>query len=325
MPSPDLAVGRGSAPGAPGRVRVILNPRAAAGAALHKVRDIEDALRRYELDHEIVLTRTRGHAAELARAATSDGVGVIAVVGGDGTLNEVIQAYLGPNGDAVAGPDLAVIPCGTGGDFKRTFGMSGAIDEAVGRIRHGVPKGVDLGVLRFLSHGGEDVVRAFVNIASFGLGGAVDAVVNDAPKWLGGRASFLVGTLRAMASYRNATVRVRVDGAPWYEGPIVNVAIANGRYFGGGMMIAPHADPSDGRFEVVVLGDLSRREILGLTAKVYKGAHLAADGVRVTSGTRIEAEAVHPWAAVLLDVDGEQPGKLPMKATLHKAALVFRV
>jgi YegS/Rv2252/BmrU family lipid kinase len=298
---------------------------AAAGAALRKVRAIEAALRRYELAHEIVLTRSRGHAAELARGAASDGVDVIAVVGGDGTLNEVAQAYVGPNGDSVRGPDLALIPCGTGGDFKRTFGMSGAIDEAVARIRHGAKRSVDLGVVRLVGHAGEDLVRAFVNVTSFGLGGAVDAIVNDAPKWLGGRASFFVGTLRAMASYKNASVRVRIDGTAWYEGPVVNVAIANGRYFGGGMMIAPHADPGDGRFEVVALGDLSRREVLGLTKRVYKGAHLAADGVRVASGTRVEAEAVHPWATVLLDVDGEQPGKLPMKATLHKGALSFRV
>jgi diacylglycerol kinase family enzyme len=90
------------------------------------------------------------------------------------------------------------------------------------------------------------------------------------------------------------------------------------------MMIAPHADPSDGRLEIVMLGDLSTRELLGLTGKVYRGAHLAADGVRVTSGVTVEAEAVHPWASVLVDVDGEQPGKLPIRATLAKGALTFR-
>jgi YegS/Rv2252/BmrU family lipid kinase len=307
------------------RVRVILNPMAAGGRALHKVGDVEDALRRYDLPHEIVLTRARDHATELARAAAADGVDVIAIGGGDGTINEVMQAYVSPSGEPVPGPDLALVPFGTGGDFKRTFGMSGALDEAVGRIRHGTRRHVDLGIVRLASHVGTDIVRAFVNIASFGLSGHVDAVVNDSPKWLGGRASFFAGTLRAMAVYKNASVRIKVDGAIWFEGPMVSCAVANGRYFGGGMMIAPHADPSDGRLEVVLIGDLSRREILGLTTKIYKGAHLAADGVRVTSGTRIEAEAVHPWASVLLDVDGEQPGKLPARATLAKGALTFRL
>jgi len=306
------------------KVRVILNPAAAAGGALGKVGAIEAALRRYDLAHEIVLTRMPRHATELARAAASDGVDVVAIAGGDGTINEVMQAYVTPDGTPIAGPDLALIPCGTGGDFKRTFGMSGALDEAVARIRHGARKPVDLGVLRYVSHLGGDAVRAFVNIASFGLAGQVVNVVNETPKWLGGRASFFAGTLRAMASYKNASVRIKVDGALWHEGPVATVAIANGRYFGGGMMIAPHADPSDGRLEVVMLGDLSTRELLGLTGKIYRGAHLAADGVRVTSGVAVEAEAVHPWATVLVDVDGEQPGKLPIRATLAKGALMFR-
>jgi YegS/Rv2252/BmrU family lipid kinase len=306
-------------------VRVILNPNAGGGAALRKVGEIGDALRRYELRHEIVLTKARGHAAELARAARTDQADVIAVVGGDGTLNEVAQAYLGPSGEPVQGPDLALIPCGTGGDFKKTLGMSGALDEAVARIRHGTRRPIDLGVLRITTHDGTERSQAFVNIASFGIGGQVDAIVNGSPKWLGGQAAFFVATLRAMAKYKNATVRVKVDGKPWFEGPIFNVAIANGRFFGGGMMIAPHADPSDGRFEVVALGDLSKRDVLGMTGKVYKGSHLAREGVRVTNGERIEAEAVHPWASVLLDVDGEQPGRLPLRATIAKSALTFRV
>jgi diacylglycerol kinase (ATP) len=306
------------------RVRVILNPSAAGGAALHRVSEIGATLRRYDLPHEIVLTRARGHAKELAQAAAHDGVDIIAVVGGDGTLNEVVQAYLGPAGEAVNGPDLALIPSGTGGDFKKTLGMSGALDEAVARIRHGQRRSIDLGVLQLVAETGEERLRAFVNIASFGIGGQVDAIVNDAPKWLGGRAAFFLATLRAMARYKNASVRVKVDGKVWFEGPIFNVAVANGRYFGGGMMIAPHADPSDGRFECVALGDLTRPEVVGLSAKIYQGAHLASRDVRVTSGTRVEAESLHPWASVLLDVDGEQPGKLPMKASLLKGALTFR-
>jgi YegS/Rv2252/BmrU family lipid kinase len=315
------------------RVRVILNPRAGAGLALRRLGAIEECLRRYELSHEILLTQAGGHATELARAAIADGVDVVAAVGGDGTLNEVVQAYLDEKGEPRKGPDLALIPMGTGGDFKRTLGLSGAVDEAVGRIRHGTRRPIDLGILRFVPHasatggagGGTEGVRAFVNVVSFGIGGQVDAIVNGMPKWLGGRASFFAGTLQAMARYRNASVRVRVDGTTWFEGPIFNVAIANGRFFGGGMMIAPQADPSDGRFEVVSLGDLTRMEALGLSAKIYKGAHLAADGVKVTTGTRIEAEPMHPWASVLLDVDGEQPGKLPATATIAKGALTFRV
>jgi len=310
-------------------VRVILNPAAGGGLAMRKVGEIGEALRRYELRHEIVLTKAPGHALELARAARTDGVDVIAVVGGDGSLNDIAQAYLGADGEPIAGPDLAIVPCGTGGDFKKTLGMSGALDEAIGRIRHGARRAIDLGVLRVTQPSGDLRTMAFVNIASFGIGGQVDAIVNAAStkrakQWLGGKGAFFVATVRAMAEYKNAIVRVSVDGRGWYEGPAFNVAIANGRFFGGGMMIAPHADPSDGRFEIVAMGDLSRRDVLRISPKVYRGAHLSEDGIRVTHGVRVEAEAVHPWASVLADVDGEQPGKLPLRATIAKGALTFR-
>jgi YegS/Rv2252/BmrU family lipid kinase len=306
------------------RVRVILNPRAANGKALARMPEVEAALRQNELEHEIVLTQGPGHATELGRAAHADGIAVVAVMGGDGTLNEVVQAFLGPDGEPVPGPQLALIPCGTGGDFKRTLGLSGTIADAVGRIRNGSPRPVDLGILRFDPHPGQLGVRAFVNITSFGIGGQVDALANSGPKWLGGKGAFLYATLRAMAGYTNASVRVKVDGESWYEGPAFNVAIANGRFFGGGMMIAPQADPSDGRFEVVCVGDLTKLEAIGLSSKIYKGTHLSAPGVKVGFGAKVEAEPMHSWATVLLDVDGEQPGKLPVTATLAKGAVTFR-
>ena len=125
---------------------------------------------------------------------------MIAVVGGDGTLNEVVQAYVGPEGSP-PGPDLALIPCGTGGDFRRTLGctrhVGGGRAAVVGKRRE-----IDLGVLRFDPHPGQSPIRAFVNVASFGLSGAVDAVVKRAPARLGGRGAFFLATLRVMARSR---------------------------------------------------------------------------------------------------------------------------
>jgi len=305
-------------------VRVILNPTAGGGRARARLSEIERALASHEGRNEILVTHGPGHAAELARAAHAEGVNVIAVVGGDGTLNEVVQAYVGPDGEPRPGPELALIPSGTGGDWRRTMGVSTDVGLAVARALGGQSREVDLGVLRFDPHPGQSPVRAFLNVASFGLSGAVDAVVKDTAKLIGGKAAFFVATLRAMARYTNPSVRVRVDGAPWFEGPSMTVALGNGRYFGGGMMIAPHADPSDGKLSIVSLGDLSKADAVGLTSRIYSGTHLSARGVMVTSGTRVEAEPTHAWAEVLIDVDGEQPGKLPLVATLHRGAIRFR-
>jgi diacylglycerol kinase family enzyme len=119
-------------------------------------------------------------------------------------------------------------------------------------------------------------------------------------------------------------VRVRVDGAPWLESPVVNVMIANGRYFGGGMKIAPDADPADGRFDVVAIGDMGRLQTLGLTRAVYAGTHVTRPLVTTTRGIAVEAQAAMTSDVVLIDMDGETPGRLPLSATVAPGAIWIR-
>jgi diacylglycerol kinase family enzyme len=147
--------------------------------------------------------------------------------------------------------------------------------------------------------------------------------VNSGPKWIGGQAAFAIGTLRAMSTYRNAPVTVKTDGKTWYEGRMFVTAIANGRYFGGGMHIAPDAHPGDGLFDVVVLGDLSFAETLTVAPKIYRGAHLGATRVHVTRATEVEATPLD-GNPVYIDADGEEPGRLPLKARVLRGALNLR-
>jgi diacylglycerol kinase family enzyme len=218
-----------------------------------------------------------------------------------------------------------VVPAGTGGDYRKTLGLSDRSREAVQKLRGGEKKRVDLGHLLVTNDAGERVSRAFINITSFGIGGVTDKLVNDSPKWLGGRASFLVGAVRALATYQNANVRVRVDGEDFYEGGIVNVAIALGKYFGGGMKVAPDADPSDGLFDIISIGDFSRIASLGLTRLIYQGAHVEQPGVQHRKGRLIEAEPISSRSKVLIDMDGETPGRLPLRATVVPGALELHV
>jgi YegS/Rv2252/BmrU family lipid kinase len=307
-----------------GHVRVVVNPAAGSGAAGRKIPEIARALARAGVEHEIAETRRPGDATALTRRASDEGADVVAVVGGDGTLNEVAQAYLGPDGAVVPGPDLALIPAGTGGDFRRTFGLTGGLDEAVERLIGAEPRPLDLGVLELVDDAGARVKKAFINITSFGIGGLTDRIVNAGPKWVGGRVAFFLGSLRATLSYKSAPVRVKVDGKTVLEAPILNVAIANGRYFGGGMMIAPDADPSDGLFDVVALYDMTRAQGIALAAKIYRGSHTESPGVRVSRGSVVHAEPLHPWGEVLIDMDGETPGRLPLEARVAAGALGIR-
>ena len=306
------------------KLRVISNPTAGSGSAVRRLPALKRLLADRGFTAEFVETRAPGDATRLVHEARGDGVECLLVMGGDGTLNEVSQGYLDPDGLPLPGPDIALVPSGTGGDFRKTFQLGTTLEEAVERLGTAEPHPLDLGVLELSSHSGETIRRAFLNITSFGLGGLTDRLVNAGPKWIGGRAAFFVGSLRALISYSNAPVRLRVDGEVVLEAPIVNVAIANGRYFGGGMKIAPDADPSDGLFDVIAMHDLTRAQGVALAPRLYQGTHLHQPGVKVTRGALIEAESLVPRAEILIDMDGETPGRLPLVARIAKGALKIR-
>ncbi|MCC6216584.1 MAG: diacylglycerol kinase family lipid kinase [Polyangiaceae bacterium] len=306
------------------RVAVVLNPRAGSGAALRRLPDIRRRLDEAGVRFQVLETRGPGDASRRVAEARDDGADCVAVVGGDGTLNEACQAYVDDDGQPRRGPDLALLPAGTGGDFRKTFGIEDDVDAAITRLLTAAPRPIDLGVLDLTADDGAPRRRAFLNITSFGLGGLTDRIVNAGPKWIGGRAAFFVGALRATLVYRNAPVEVRCDGQLFHEGPVLNVAIANGKYFGGGMFIAPDALPDDGRFDIVALGDLGRAEGLAISPKIYQGTHLAARKVTSTRAASVEARPLHAGAEVLIDMDGETPGRLPLRASLLPGALRLR-
>jgi YegS/Rv2252/BmrU family lipid kinase len=307
------------------RVRVIANPTAGSGAAARRLPLVLREIERAGALADSAETRGPGDAARLVREAHAEGIDCVALVGGDGTLNEAVQAFLDPAGRPVPGPVLALIPSGTGGDFRKTFGLGEEVEEAVARMMSSPPRPIDLGSLELTAHDGSKITRAFLNVASFGIGGLTDRIVNSTPKWWGGKASFFLGTLRAMAIYRNAPVRISVDGRPFLEGPVFNVALANGRYFGGGMKIAPDADPADGLLDVVALGDLSRLRSVGLASHVYRGSHVNEAGVQVGRGAEIVAAPLVDGDEVLIDMDGETPGRLPLIARVIPSALKIRL
>lgn len=306
------------------KVALIVNPTAGSGAAGRAAPLVQRALERRGLTVSLGATKQPGDATRLAREAREAALDCTIVMGGDGTLNEVCQAYVDDLGRPLEGPPLGLVPAGTGGDFRKTFGLDTDLEASVEHLVTREPRPLDLGILEAVGDDGRPVIRAFVNITSFGLGGLTDRIVNGGPKWLGGKSAFFLGTLRALLAYRNAAVRVTVDGAVWLESPIVNVALANGRFFGGGMQIAPEADPSDGLFDVVALGDLTRLQTVGLTQHVYAGTHLGRPAISATRGALVEAEALAPGTCVLIDMDGETPGRLPLRARVAPGALLIR-
>jgi YegS/Rv2252/BmrU family lipid kinase len=304
------------------RISVVVNPRAGAGSAARQLPKLRRSLEALGAPFEILETRQPGHATALAVGAIEGGATLIAVVGGDGTLNEVSQAYVDARGAPVHGPPIALIPCGTGGDFPRSCRFTRSdVGGGVERLAARRERPLDLGVITLHDIQGRRIHRAFLNVASVGISGAVDERVARGPKWLGGKAAFLLGTLGAALGYQNVPVEIEIDGAAWHTGPTLITAIANGQFLGGGMQIAPHADFADGLLDVVCVGDLSRSKFLSLFPNVYKGAHLGLESVRSQRARRVAIRAVGESRPVLVDVDGETPGYLPLEARIFPGAL----
>lgn len=304
------------------RVAVVVNPRAGSGSAGKRLAELDHGLRRLGIEFEILPTERRGHASELARQARDRGCSVLGVLGGDGTLNEVVQAYLDPSGAPLAGPPIALLPSGTGGDFARSCAFSPAhLGAMLERLQARQLRGLDLGVLRLHDAGGRPFWRAFVNVVSAGISGDVDQRVERGPKWLGGKLAFLLATLGATLAYRNVPMDIELDGQSWYAGPVRLVAISNGQFFGGGMRIAPGADWSDGLLDVVCIGDVPRSRFLTSFPRVYRGTHLSLEGIRVQQGRRVALSAPRAEQPILVDVDGETPGYLPLGAHVLPRAL----
>jgi YegS/Rv2252/BmrU family lipid kinase len=301
---------------------VILNPRAGGGRAERLWPMLRDAL-----DATLgayVLRRTQGphDATRHARTALRRGADRIVAIGGDGTLNEVANGFF--DADASVRPEavLAPISCGTGSDFRRSLGGPRSPTAAVRALLQHRVRSIDVGRLQYTTDAGREAVRYFLNIASFGLGGAVDQVVETLPgkAQAGGRLAYLYAILHVLVRYRNQPVTMAVDGTPVYAGPISNVAVANGRFFGGGLEIAPEAQVDDGQLDVIVLGDFSRRALIRHARRFYDGTHLRLDDVSAFRGRCITATP-HSDAPVRLDVDGEALGRLPATFTVRPRAL----
>jgi YegS/Rv2252/BmrU family lipid kinase len=303
---------------------VIVNPRSAGGKTEKRWPLFREIIHEAYGPFDARFTDAPGSATRLAREALGAGAELVVAMGGDGTINEVVNGFY--DGARAIAPNAAfgVLPAGTGGDFIKTLGTPREVREAALELKRATPRPIDLGRLRFIGHDGAPAVRHFINIASFGISGLVDQYVNDSSKALGGTVSFAMATLRAGLKYKNASVRITLDAEPAKEGRIYNVAVANGRYFGGGMKVAPNAALDDGLFDVVTLGDFTFADLLLRGLDIYSGKHLSNPKVTVHRARRVEATVDGEGAAVLLDVDGEQPGRLPASFEMVPGGLKVR-
>ncbi|MHB8771303.1 MAG: diacylglycerol/lipid kinase family protein [Syntrophales bacterium] len=259
-------------------------------------------------------------ATRMTREHLLAGADRIVCVGGDGTLNEVVNGFFDEKGPLRSDAVLGFLPNGTGCDFRRTIPIPAGREPSLATLREGYTRTIDLGRIRYRSHAGRQCTRYFHNIASFGLGGEVVDRVNRTNKACGPFVTFIAGTLITLFRYGKKRVRIRVDGGEERTVEILNVAVANGRYHGGGMLVAPDAVTDDSLFHVTVIGAMNVPTVFRHLPKLYLGGIEHVRQVSVQTGRTVVADSDQ---RVLLDIDGEQPGTLPAEFTICPAAITM--
>ena len=269
------------------RPLVIVNPRSGRGLTESRWARVRGALTDGLGELDSAFTAGPRDACAVARREAEAGRRLIVALGGDGTISEVANGIL----DAGAGAttELGIIPRGTGGDFRRTLDLPHDVAEAARRIREGQARPLDAGRVHFRGHAGEEEVRHFVNVASFGFSSTVATRANASSKRFGGRMAFFGATLRALV------------------GSLIGVETA------------------ETALDLVTVGDFSKGEVLVNLGRLYEGTHLELDAVENARVTRVAVEPVESDARIPIELDGETPGHLPAVFEIVPSALRIRI
>ncbi len=302
-------------------IGVVVNPAAGGGRLGRIWPALADELTRRLGRLDVLFTSRSGEGSALAEQHARNGAELIIGAGGDGTASEVADGVLRAGGPAA----LGVLSIGTGRDFVRSLGATRDLSVAAEAIASGRTRRIDAGKVTYRTDGGEQESRFFVNVASLGVSGPTVRAVNasKAHSPLPGKAMFYWHTVAELLKYRRQRVAVRFEDGETIEVTTALVVVANGRYFGGGMMIAPDAMLDDGLFDVLVYRAESKLRMILDFNLIYRGAHVNLPRVSIRRCRSVEVTPVGGDAAIL-DIDGESPGRIAARFEVLPGALTLR-
>ncbi|MBI4853351.1 MAG: diacylglycerol kinase family lipid kinase [Acidobacteria bacterium] len=299
---------------------IIVNPASANGATGRSWPGLAACISSYFGQFTCAFTKKAGDAKEIAANAASEGRKFIIACGGDGTISEVTNGII----NSGANTELGILPHGSGGDFPKSLNLPKRFQDAALALAKGKSELIDVGQATFLNTKLKEESRYFINVASFGMGGEVVKRSESSNKTFGGTLAYAYATLATTLSYECPEIFLECDDKSPQRWTIASVIIGNGRYFGGGMKIAPKASLTDGLLDVIVIKELSKIAILSNAHHLYSGTHLDLPYVATTRVKKIIAKPINSKTLVRLEMDGEYAGQLPATFELKAKKLMVR-
>ena len=304
------------------KVHVIVNPFSARGQTEKKWELIKLAIKAHFREFKYVFTEKPRQATEIARGLIKAGFDLIIGVGGDGTLNEISSGFFSDYSGKAINQDaaLGIIPSGTGSDFIRFMKVPREFEKSAALIKNSKNKKIDIGKITYSGANAKE--QYFINVADFGLGAEVIKKISNVQASRRGALTYYRGLLTTLMNYRSKTVTLTVDGRQQLQGEYLIGAVANGRIFGGGMIIAPQAEADDGYFDLVLIESMKKLEILTNSRLLYSGAIAKNPKVHILKARNIKVESPDE---VHIEYDGEMGEKLPAEFSIIEKALNFRI
>jgi diacylglycerol kinase (ATP) len=308
------------------KIVCILNPRAQGGKAGAAEDKIRKSIERAFQDWELVLTKSPGHATELAQQALASGADIVAAIGGDGTCHEVVNGFFDGDKPRSRKTKFALIPWGTGSDLARTIRAPSGLEDALWVAATGMTLPSDVGFAEFTNHRGERESQIFINSAGFGCNGAVVAKANTSSKKFGAKITFLGATFSTLASYSSADMKIRwtgPQGDDQWSGPLLSAFLMNGSFCGGGMNLGPSGTMHDGLLDLTVLPPMGFARAVAKSWRLFDGSADKVHGACVRQVREMEVSVLGD-EKVLIELDGEQPGVLPLNVRVLPGLLQIR-
>ncbi|MBK8657573.1 MAG: diacylglycerol kinase family lipid kinase [Bacteroidetes bacterium] len=299
------------------RIAFILHGKLSANSKLHS--RLKDAFT--GLQHHLFYTEFTGHTEQIAARCVAEGYSHVIVCAGDGSLNEAVNGFMKSGKSPSALPKLGILPFGTGNDFIKSIKSPNTFSG----IRHSIEsdkfKTVDVGVASLQDKLGHQTQRYFINIAEVGLGGTIAEKMSGSSKILGATLTFQYHILSTLLTYKPGLVTVTVNGLTT-TGPLMNLVIANGRFFAGGLCVSPDSDLADGLLNLVTIGNVRTWDYIRNLPKLKSGHKIEHPEVLYQTSGAVSVSAPHPMP---VDFDGELAGYTPLNLSVIPGSVQFIV